>query len=333
MNVRSHRRVWFVWLRWTIAAVVVAGVALALGRAWGDLRREPVDWTAIQWWWLFPAVPLYWATLGLAWWFWHRLLTCFRQPTTVGRSCAAFFLSQLGKYVPGKAMVVVIRCAAVAGPGIAATAVAAAAFIETLTWIAIGAAIAGGLVVVFWSEHASLGWTAGIAMLLAGLPVMPPVIRRALSLGVVRRMLPGLADVARGLTYGVMWEGLGLLTLAWSLNALSLWCVMRAIVGGEISLADWPLALLAVTTSTVVGFMSLVPGGLGVRELVVVPILGPRVGAPAAIMIAVVIRVIGIAAETLAAVTMNRVARRRERSRDSAREPAAGDEPARRRRA
>ena len=49
------------------------------------------------------------------WWFWYRTLQAFGQAPEGLSSLRAFFIGHLGKYVPGKAMVVVLRTALVRG--------------------------------------------------------------------------------------------------------------------------------------------------------------------------------------------------------------------------
>ena len=46
-------------------------------------------------------------------WFWHRTLAALGQPAPWRATLRAYFLGHLGKYVPGKAMAVILRVAAV----------------------------------------------------------------------------------------------------------------------------------------------------------------------------------------------------------------------------
>ncbi len=51
----------------------------------------------------------------------------------------------------------------------------------------------------------------------------------------------------------------------------------------------------------VAGFLSLIPGGIGVRELIVIPLLQPHFGAVVAIISAILLRVSWMVAELLMA--------------------------------
>ena len=87
------------------------------------------------------------------------------------------------------------------------------------------------------------------------------------------------------------------MTLGWCLNGLSLWLVLRGLPGIDIAWSDYPLTLACVSLATVAGFVSLLPGGIGVRELVMIPLLGARFGSVNAIVAAVVIRIVWLVAE------------------------------------
>ena len=64
-------------------------------------------------------------------------------------------------------------------------------------------------------------------------------------------------------------------------------------------LEQLPLLTASVALAMVAGFLSLLPGGIGVRELVVIPLLSPVFGQVAAILSAVLLRLVWMAAEVL----------------------------------
>ena len=71
--------------------------------------------------------------------FWQRALRAMGQEAPLGRTLRAYYIGHLGKYVPGKAMVVVLRTGLICGPGVDAGIAAASVFLETLTMMAVGA--------------------------------------------------------------------------------------------------------------------------------------------------------------------------------------------------
>jgi len=81
--------------------------------------------------------------------------------TSVMVCLRAYFVSQLGKYVPGKAWAVVLRVGLVRSQGVSASVGGLATFCEVLTMMAIGSLVAGAHVV---------GRESGRAFLHGGLP-------------------------------------------------------------------------------------------------------------------------------------------------------------------
>ena len=77
--------------------------------------------------------------------------------------------------------------------------------------------------------------------------------------------------------------------------------VIRGIPGCELHPEHFWLTLACVSLATVAGFVSLLPGGIGVRELVLIPLLGPTIGPANAIIAAIVIRLVWLASELVGA--------------------------------
>ena len=136
------------WKRLTITAVkaVVAIVVLwAVGRqvlrAYGDLRSksESLHFEPV---WLVLAGLLYLAGLLACAVFYERIMRTSPTPIGLVPACRAYIVSHLGKYVPGKAMVVVLRSGMVVPHGARASTAAIATFYETLVMMAAGGLVA-----------------------------------------------------------------------------------------------------------------------------------------------------------------------------------------------
>ena len=291
------RQRWLRWLKWAIAIAVIIGLILMLRGVVRDLQTSKLDWKDVRWEWI-GAAGLFYAlgTLpgGI---YWHQILVALGQRPTIGRSLRAFFFSQLGKYVPGKAMVVVMRTMLVAGPGVRAPIAVTAVFIETLTWMAVGATI-GSLMLALLNPHHAWLEIVGIAVAIgAVIPMSPPI------LGFVLRRISKITGSGskepdiRGLSGLVIARGWLQMVLGWSLVAASLFAVLKAIPGPDANWSHFAVALECVTLSIVLGIVSLIPGGLGVRELVIVPLLSRDFGAPKALACAIVIRLIWLIVE------------------------------------
>ncbi len=210
----------------------------------------------------------------------------------------AFFASQFGKYVPGKAMVVVIRTDMVRGPEVHAATAAATVFVETLTWIFVGSAIASLLLVFEFRDFPWLQIASAVLMVAAGVLTWPPIFRRIA--GRFFKNAPA-GNPMSGVTLSVMLFGWSVMALGWMLNGFSLWLVTASLPLGEVSFSwfDYRLCLASVSLATVAGFVSLLPGGLGVRELVMIPILGMSFGTVGAVVAAILIRFVWLASELI----------------------------------
>ena len=297
MTKQSNRQRWLRWLKWFIALAVIVGLVVMLRGVVRDLQNSKLEFKNVRWEWITAAGFLYaLGTLpgGL---YWHQVLIALGQRPTIGRSLRAFFFSQLGKYVPGKAMVVVMRTMLIAGPGVRAPIAVTSVFIETLTWMAVGATIGSILLALLHPQHLWLV-VLGIAVAIGALIALSPPV-----LGFVLKRISTFAGSGpkdpdiHGLGTWVIVRGWLQMAVGWVLVAASLLAVLKAVPGPDANWSHFGVALECVTLSIVLGFASLIPGGLGVRELVIVPLLGRDFGAPKALACAIVIRLIWLIAE------------------------------------
>jgi len=283
-----------------VFALTAAAIGYLIYRSADQLAAKQVDLSKIDYRWWLGAVTVYLASMLLSAIFWQRVLVAFGQKPKFIDSIAAFFTSQLGKYVPGKAMVVVIRTDMIRGEGVNTKPAAASVFVETLTWLFTGAAIASLLMIVKFQEHRALQITAAVLTLVAGVLTWPSIFQKIAtkvsSIGKAKKK-----NVFAGLTLKVMSQGWLLLIIGWCLNGASLWMVIRGIPGCQLQPQDYWLTLACVSLATVAGFVSLLPGGIGVRELVLIPLLGPTIGPANAIIAAIVIRLVWLASELFGA--------------------------------
>src|SRR4051794_25004274 len=90
-----------------------------------ELFRRPL---ALPW--LAPAALLYLGGMGLSALYWRRLLLPLGQPAPPAAAFRAYYVSQLGKYVPGKALALVMRAALMRPAGTSAGYAGLTAFYE-----------------------------------------------------------------------------------------------------------------------------------------------------------------------------------------------------------
>lgn len=249
--------------------------------------------------------------------FWYFVLRSLGQHPRWREALRAYYVSQLGKYVPGKAMVVVLRAGMIHGDRVSAGVAAASVFVETLTFIAVGAFLAAGILALaplhpeVMSKHGHLlmGLAAGL-MVVVGVPTLPPVFRRLALWMRIGRSDPDVARKLGGLKWRLMACGWLGAVIGWVLVGLSLWATLRAMgIAGLEPVGHLQYYVAAAAMAVVAGFVSMLPGGALVREMVLMAILGvyfskviganPEQANP--LVTAVLLRLVWLAAELVVA--------------------------------
>jgi uncharacterized membrane protein YbhN (UPF0104 family) len=86
---------------------------------------------------------------------------------------------------------------------------------------------------------------------------------------------------------------------------LSLWATLRAIGVDELdAVRDLPRLVAAVALAVVLGFISMLPGGLGVRDAALIKLLAESCGAANALVATVMIRLVWLVSELIACVIL-----------------------------
>lgn len=248
--------------------------------------------------WLLISAAIYLLGLLPAGLFWHRLMITLGQEARLGETLAAYYIGHLGKYVPGKAMVVVIRTGLIRSQRVDTGIAAASVFYETLTMMSVGALLAAGVLAIWFRQHVFLCLMAVGLMVAAGLPVLPPVFRRLAKFARVGRNDPAITERLHRLGPATLFLGMAAMTVSWLLLAASLWAVLRAVSVQDVALvANMPLYVASVALAMVAGFLSLIPGGAVVRELVLTELIAPHFGDTVALVSAIVLRLVWLGSE------------------------------------
>jgi glycosyltransferase 2 family protein len=290
------------WLAIAIKLLVVALVAWFIRRAiveaWGQLHEQ--RWQ-LDFWWLAASGGLYLLGTLCCAIFWHRTLRALGQPVSLAQAVRAYYVGQLGKYVPGKAMVVILRAGMVRGQGGDAAPAAVSVFFETLTMMAAGAFLSAAVLAVWFHEQTVWFWAAVAAMCISGVPVLPPVFKRLVRLVGVGKWDIASDEQLSAFGYRLAAMGWALTALGWVFLGASLWAVLRAMGAADCDLLGrLHLYTASVALATVVGFVSFVPSGAGVREAALTETLKlttPQLGGGMALIAAILLRLACLVAE------------------------------------
>jgi uncharacterized membrane protein YbhN (UPF0104 family) len=283
-----------------IVLVVLAFVWDTIDEALAKLGQFQWDFDPLWPLWLLLAGVLYLLGLLPAGLFWHRLLLVLGQNARLGETLRAYYIGHLGKYVPGKAMVVVIRVGLIRSRRVQTGVAAVSVFLETLTMMSVGALIAAAILAVAFRRQTLLFSVALGLMVLAAVPTLPPIFKRLVRLAGVGKADPSTRAKLENLGYGTLLLGWASMSMVWVLLGLSLWAVLRAAGRADAGpIGELYLYTAGVSLATVAGFLSLVPGGAVVREAVLAKLMVPQLGEVIALVSAVLLRLVWLLSELL----------------------------------
>jgi glycosyltransferase 2 family protein len=330
---------------WWPALKALIGLAILVAVGWrfaGDLRRPELWQGPLHPGWLALSGLLYLS--GLAFWavYWWRLLGHLGPRPPFLRAARAYYVSQLGKYVPGKAWALLLRAGLVRGTGVELGVATLTTFYEVLVTMTSGALLAALLFTAFglatpggslvetlsWllrresPEGGALGGAGAVALALllaavTGLPAVPGIFNALVH----RLSLPFRSkdDPAPRVRTAHLAEGLALTAGGWLFLGAALAATLAGVRPDHPSWGAAALGRLSaiMAVAYVAGFVLLIPGGLGVREfflaLLLVPELtaGEGLGAGEAgatvFRAALALRVVWTAAEALVAGVLYRL--------------------------
>ena len=290
-----------------IAVAVTLGILHFFSDAVKDLRSQDFSLRDIQFGWVMLAGTVYLVGLLPAGLFWHRVLLAVGEHPRCFDTLRAYYIGHLGKYVPGKAMVVILRAGLIDSDRVDRTTAGVTVFLETLTQMTVGAAVAFAVIGLRYREHVNLVVMALVLMVGAGLPTIPRIFRRLVYWSRVARFSSEINRRLEGIRFPLVLMGWASNFLGWLLLGFSLWAVLRCLPLNpaklELSVEVHLLLSAAVALAVVGGFLSLIPGGLGVREVVLIPLLAQelQLNVGMAVAASIILRLIWILSELTAA--------------------------------
>ncbi len=255
----ASRRRLFRAAQWIVAAVVLFFAARSLAGQWGQVGTR-LTHLQFGWQWIAAASVLVLVSFALLIEGWRRVLGAWDSRLPFRHAARIWFLSNLGKYVPGNIWSLTAMGMMARERGISGIAAAGSSVIMQMVSLATGAAIVMVTGAKLLGEPLLVG--AAVLLLIIGLLAAP-------------RLLPPLAIWVGNLTgreiapptvpATSIWTAAVASSLSWLLYGLAFQLFVHGMLGsapGEIS------SYIAVYSAAyILGFISpIAPAGLGVRE-------------------------------------------------------------------
>ncbi len=281
-------------LRWALQLAVAGVVAWMVWAAivgnWNEFRSLRVSLTPRPGW-IALSVLVIFLSYAISVEAWRRILDGWAQHLAYGRAARIWLVANLGRYIPGKVWSVAGLIVLAQRAGVAPWAAGASAF--AIQAVAIGTAVV--LVAAATPGAASplrLGAAAVVAVATIALLAWDRGVR-----GVARLM--GSTAPIQPLPVAAVAKSAGLGLLAWMAHGVAFWLLARGL--------GLPDTLSVVTAAGVfplgyiLGLLALfAPGGLGVREVVLIGLLAPALGWGGAVALSVASRILLTVTEVVA---------------------------------
>lgn len=320
---RSRQAWLWAGVKWGLTLLVIGFVGVRAAALW---RENATTDLSLHWGWLGLAGIFY--TLG--WlpsvWFFRASLIRLGDHISWPATVRAYYVGHLGKYVPGKAMVPLIRGQMVATAGGRIQTGALAVVYETLVMMGVAVEMSVAFFPFLIPEHLAhrsvlvqrvVSW-APVAWLVDHPAIVPlatlvlvvvtlPLVARLFSFA-ARWLAPGdgSEQPTGSIGAGLIGGGALVFVVAWMIQGLALWATLRG-VGADVSILQLPQWSVCCALSMAAGFLAIfAPGGIGVREGALIEILKvqPGVDPRGAIAAAFLLRAVGFLAEVIVAIIL-----------------------------
>ncbi len=325
-------------LRWGLFLLVLWYVATQARVLW-DANRD-ID-VQFDWKYLVAAGLISQLSWLPSTWFWQRLIELLgEQNLETYPLIRAYFCGSLGKYVPGKAAVILIRSALVKKQGVSFVRASIASMVEAGAVMFVGCVVTVVFAVTVmppgalpdWALDAapreSASWSGlliAVVLLVLSMPIVAvpanwlfvkiarTVEKRSQSKNLEKDSATSLPtndleskDSAIGkLTWQFLVAASLMFALSWAGHGLSLLLVLRSMNPEIMTIDAWIISTAAAAAGTAIGFFAVfAPGGLAVREGLIITLLAPSMGGTAAVAGAGLYRLASLAAECLAALVL-----------------------------
>ena len=262
--------------QWLLAAIVIAFAGRELARQWGDIapafRNLRIDWRYVG-----ASGALVLATYLLLIESWRTMLRVWASSLPFGAAARIWFVSNLGKYVPGKVWQIAAMGAMAQRAGVPAVAAIGSSLVVNLVNIIAGAAIiavtAGDRIAI------AVGVDSATPIISTRAVVTIVAIIGVAALAIAPTMIPRLATLAGRVTGRALpiptvpsraiWIAAATTATSWVLYGVAFAFFAKGVSPAATGNASSYIAVY--TGSYLAGYLALfAPGGVGVREAVLV---------------------------------------------------------------
>jgi glycosyltransferase 2 family protein len=296
-----------IWLTYACLTILIGALAVALLRGWRELADHPWEidrLAAIQ------ALGLWSLTNLGAGLCWITVTRAFGVRLPIALALRVFCTSNLGKYLPGKVLHVVARVYLVQQQGVSVGVGTTSSMLDVLLYIAAGMvlglfALPGALPPDLRDHQGAI--TAGLVVaVVVGFGLLHPRSLNAI-IGAAGRFVPRLRGLRFELSYITILAAFALYLLLWLGVTAAVWATVRSIT--PIAIDRAPLLGAIFALSYVAGLFIPTPAGVG-REAVVAWLLSTLIPTPAAVVAAILMRLLQVVAEAITAGLLSLVVRR-----------------------
>jgi len=289
-------RRWLWAVQGLVTLAVLAFVGRSIARNWSEFRSLHVTLTIAPAW-IAGSVLMVLLTYAMQIESWRRILAGWGQRLAFGPAARTWSVANLGRYVPGKVWSVAGLVVLAQRAGVAPGPAAASAFVIQAVSLGSGVAVVAGV-----TPHSASPLRLALAGLAAVATILVLVWRpTALWLGRVVTSIAPLEPLAPS----AVLAAIILTVLSWGTYGAALWMLARGLLHDAPVPLPLPLttAIGAFTLGYILGLLALfAPGGVGVRELVLVGLLAPFLGSGGAVAVSVASRVLLTLTEVAAAL-------------------------------
>ncbi len=275
---------WRSILRNALLLVMLVFAVGAIARNWAKLGSALSDlspWTVAAS--FVPAILAILAGLMV----WRAVLADLGAPMSVPAAARVFFLSQLGKYLPGAIWSIASQMELTRELNVPRRTSLAGGVLAIAVSTTVGLQVAAVTLVLGAPDIARRFWWALVAIPALLAMLHPAVLGRLMNIAlkVLRRPPLPRPPTLRGLLTAAGWQLVG-----WAMLGLHAWLLIVS-VGGTPG-RSIPVAIGGYALGYSLGLLALLPSGLGVRDTALIVTFSTVIPAPAAVVVALVSRIV-----------------------------------------